>query len=280
MDHPEWQNRQDTIEIGVDGRRFECAYIDAGSGQPVTLFLHGIPTWSFLYRDVIESVEHALVPDLPGYGFTEPVTAGGYDRSVRVMEHAARSLLDALDIESAQVVGHDLGGSAALRLAVHTEMVERLVLSNAGCYDSWPVEFIHEQGLPATARDWTREDVEEKLSYVFSTGTYDEERATDTFVDGMLAPFLDPDTPVTRLARNAVATNTNHTTSLTPYLDEITAPTLLLWGADDVLQPTRWADRLAEDIPTAQPEYLDGAYHWVMQDRPAAYAEAIEEFLE
>lgn len=280
MDHADWHASQETVEITIDGRRFECAYVEEGSGRPVTIFLHGIPTWSFLYRDVIGGVNHAVVPDLPGYGYTKPVTAGGYDRSVRVMELAVRGLLDALAVETAQVVGHDLGGSAALRLAVNTDRVERLVLSNAGCYDSWPVEFIHEQGLPATARDWTREEVEEKLSYVFSTGTYAEERATDTFVDGMLAPFLDPDTPVTRLARNAVSTNTNHTTALTPYLDEITAPTLLLWGADDVLQPTAWADRLANDIPTAQSQYLDEAYHWVMQDQPAAYAEAIREFLE
>ncbi len=280
MDHADWRRRQDTVEIVVDGRRFECAYVEEGSGEPVTIFLHGIPTWSFLFRDVIDTVEHAIVPDLPGYGYTNPVKPGGYDRSVRVMEQATRNLLDALDVETAQIVGHDLGGSAALRVAVHTERVERLVLSNAACYDSWPVEFIHEQGLPANARDWTREDVEEKLSTVFATGTYDEDRATDTFIDGMLAPFLDPDTPVTRLARNAVSTNTNHTTALTPYLDEITAPTLLLWGADDVLQPTAWADRLVDDIPTAQPEYLADAYHWVMQDRPAAYADAIGKFLD
>lgn len=279
MDHNEWRGAQSTTEIQVDGHLFECTFLEDGEETPVTLFLHGIPTWSFLFRDVYDAVGHALIPDLPGYGYTQPADAGGYDRSVRVMEQAAIALLDDRGCDTAQVVGHDLGGSAALRLAVNTDRVERLVLSNAGCYDSWPVEFIHEQGLPAPARDWTRETLEDKLTPIFSSGTYDDARATDQFVEGMLAPFLDPAHPVTRLARNAVSTNTNHTLELTPHLGKIDAPTWLLWGGDDILQSTEWADRLYDDIPTAQREYLDEAFHWVMQDRPTAYAAALDRFL-
>lgn len=275
MNHQEWYEHQSTVRTTVDCHEFDITYAEFGSGEPVTLFLHGIPTWSFLFREVHEAVEHAIIPDLPGYGFTEHVGPGGYDRSVRVMEEAASALLEALAIETAQVVGHDLGGSAALRLAVHTDRVERLVLSNAGCYDSWPVEFIHAQGQPDEARSWTRDDVEETLTYIFSSGTYDDERATETFVDGMLAPFLHPDHDVRRLARNAISTNTNHTLEISHQLDKIEAQTLLLWGGEDVLQPTDWADRLAEDIPDAERQYLDRAYHWVMQDRPGAYREAL-----
>lgn len=280
MDHEAWRDRQQTAGITIDGHRFDCAYVDTGTGAPVTLFLHGIPTWGFLFRDVVGAVDRAVVPDLPGYGYTRHVGHGGYDRSVRVMEAAAVGLLDELGIETTQVVGHDLGGSAALRLAAHTDRVERLVLSNAGCYDSWPVEFIHRQGLPARAREWTRDDVEEKLAGVFSTGTYENERATGTFVNGMLAPFLDPAHDVTRLARDAIATNTNHTLEITPQLGDIDVPTLLLWGGEDVLQSTEWADRLAADLPRAETRYLEAAYHWVMQDRPTTYAEAVAEFLD
>lgn len=280
MDHTAWRDAQDSTHIQVDNHTFECTFFEAGDDSPVTLFLHGIPTWSFLFRDVYDAVGHAILPDLPGYGYTQHLDDGGFDRSVRVMEEAAIAFLDDRGYETAQVVGHDLGGSAALRLAVHTDRVERLVLSNAACYDSWPVEFIHEQGLPEPARDWTRDSLEEKLTPIFATGTYDDGRATDRFVDGMLAPFLDPAHPVTRLARNAVSTNTNHTLELTPQLGDIDAPTLLLWGGDDILQPTDWADRLYNDIPTAQREYLDNAFHWVMQDRPTAYADALNRFLE
>lgn len=277
MDHDEWRTRQTTVRIGVDRHEFDLAVAEFGTGSPATLFLHGIPTWGYLFREVYDAADHAIVPDFPGYGYTEHVGRGGYNRSVRVMEETAIALLDAFNVASANVVGHDLGGSAALRLAVHTDRVDRLVLSNVGCYDSWPVEFIHNQGLPSDARDWTRNDVEEKLDFVFGSGTYDDDNAA--FVAGMKAPFLDPDHDLTRLSRNAVSTNTNHTLEISAELDEIDAPTLLLWGGEDILQSTAWADRLAEDIPTTETTYLDRAYHWVMQDRPGAYRDALAEFL-
>lgn len=280
MDHTEWRDLQDSVRLPIDGHDFDLAYAAFGEGEPVTLFLHGIPTWSYLFQDAQQAVEHAVLPDFPGYGFTRKEGSSGYDRSIRVMAETVEALLDAIEVDSAQVVAHDLGGGAALRLAVHTDRVDKLVLSNAVCYDSWPVAFIHEQGLPGPAREWTRKEVAERLKTVFTEGVYDDEGATDEFVDGMLAPFLHDAHDVERLARNAIATNTNHTMELTPQLPAVDVPTLLLWGGEDVLQSTEWADRLAADLPNAETQYLDRAYHWVMQDRPDAYREALNAFLE
>jgi len=279
MNHTDWRDHQDSVRIEADGHTFDLAYAEFGEGGAPTLFLHGIPTWGFLFREVHEAVDHALVPDMPGYGYTEHHGEGGHDRSIRTMAAAMEALLDELGHDSVAVVGHDLGGAAALRLAVHTDLVDRLVLSNAACYDSWPVEFIHGLGLPAESREWTREDVEEKLDFAFAGGVYGDAEDYATFIEGMKAPFLDPDHPVTRLSRNAIATNTNHTTELTPHLPAIDVPTLLLWGGEDILQPTEWADRLAEDLQDTEKHYLDEAYHWVMADRPRAYREALGDFL-
>ena len=277
MDHTDWRDHQDTARIEADGHTFDLAYAEFGEGDP-TLFLHGIPTWGFLFREVHEAVDHAIVPDLPGYGYTEHLGEGGHDRSIRTMAAAAEALIDELGYDSVDVVGHDLGGGAALRLAVYTDLVDSLVLSNAACYDSWPVEFIHGLGLPGESREWTRDDVAEKLDFAFG-GVYGDAEDYVTFIEGMKAPFLDPDHDLARLSRNAVATNTNHTEELTPHLPEIEARTLLMWGGDDILQPTKWADRLAQDIPDTEEHHLDEAYHWVMADRPAAYREGHAEIL-
>lgn len=279
MDHTDWRARQDSARVDVDGHRFDLAYAEFGTGEPVTLFLHGIPTWGFLFGEVHDAAGHAVVPDFPGYGYTEHVGAGGYDRSIRTMAAATEALLDHLGQDAAQIVAHDLGGGAALRLAVNTDRVDRLVLSNAACYDSWPVEFIHGLGLPDESSEWTRADVEERLDFAFGSGVYGDAEDYTTFIEGMKAPFLDPDHAVTRLSRNAVATNTNHTTELTPQLPDVTVPTLLLWGGEDVLQGTEWADRLATDVPETDKRYLDRAYHWVMADRPDAYRAALSDFL-
>jgi pimeloyl-ACP methyl ester carboxylesterase len=276
MTHSDWLAAQESVRVGTDVHAFDVAYREEGSGGTATLFIHGIPTWGYLFREVYGAADHALVPDLAGYGYTEHVGEGEYDRSIRLQEKLLESFLDELGHDSVQIVAHDIGGGTALRFAAHDpDRVEKLVLSNAVCYDNWPVGFIHEQGDPEAARDWTADDVDEKLQFAFGDGTVDDD---PEFVDGMKAPFGEREPQA--LARDAISTNTNHTLEITHRIPDIDVPTLLLWGGEDILIPTEWADRLAADLPNVEKEYLDSAYHWVMQDQPEVYRSALEEFLD
>ena len=118
-----------------DGLRL--AHLDEGDGPPV-LFVHGEPTWSFLWRHVIGPVRDAgfrcLAPDLPGFGRSDkPVDVGWYtyDRHV----DALRSLCDELDLRAATIVVHDWGGPIGLRLAVEDpHRVARLVILDTGLF--------------------------------------------------------------------------------------------------------------------------------------------------
>lgn len=279
MTHTDWVAAQESVRVETTRHEFDVAYREAGSGDPVTVFLHGIPTWGYLFRDVYTAAGHAVVPDLAGYGYTEHVGPGGYDRSIRLQEELLETFLDERGHDSVQLVAHDIGGSTALRFAAHNpDRVEKLVFSNIGCYDNWPVPFIHGQGQPDEAREVTEADLDETLQFVFGDGTVGDDN--DAFVAGMKAPFLERDREPQALARNAVSTNTNHTLEVSHLIPDIDAPALLLWGADDVLVPTKWADKLAGDLPNAETEYLADAYHWVMQDRPDAYRTALEQFLD
>jgi pimeloyl-ACP methyl ester carboxylesterase len=281
MDHETWREAQSTVRVETRHHAFDVAYYEDGDvdgGSTPTLFLHGIPTWGFLFRNVCGATDHHLVPDLVGYGCTQHVGPGGYDRSIRVQERVVRSLLDSLGYDRVQVVAHDIGGGVALRLACHTDLVERLVLSNGICYDAWPTEFINDLANPYAAREWGRSDVESILDKDFAAGTYDPSDATEEFVEGMKAPYLERDRSYVALSRNASATNPNHTMELD--LAEVTAPTMLLWGEDDAEIGPQWADRLADDLPVEETVFLSEAKHWVMQDRPEAYREALSEFLD
>jgi pimeloyl-ACP methyl ester carboxylesterase len=282
LDHKQWRDKQDTVRIETDHHEFECSYFEEGSGEPVTLFVHGLPTWSFLFRNAYDAVDHAIIPDLVSYGYTKHLGPGGYDRDMKVQEQFLTNFLDKLGLDTVQIVAHDMGGGAALRFAVHNpDRVERLVLSNCPLYDNFPgSEEFHMRGLPYVAREWTREDLDEILESIFGDGTYKEERATKEFVEGMKAPFLERDRPLTDLSRIATTLNTNEAEEIAHLYDTVDCPTMLLWGDDDVLLPSKWADKLAEDMPNVQEKvYLDRAYHWLMQDRPNAYREAIERFM-
>ena len=119
----------------VEGLRL--AHIDEGEGAPV-IFVHGEPTWSFLWRKVIPPVREAgyrvVAPDLPGFGRSDkPVDLGwySYDRHTA----SVSALVEELDLHDATVVVHDWGGPIGLRVAVeHPERITRMVVLDTGLF--------------------------------------------------------------------------------------------------------------------------------------------------
>jgi haloalkane dehalogenase len=121
----------------------EMAYVDTGQGRPV-VFLHGNPTYSYLWRNVIPQVEplaRCLAPDLIGMGDSGKAPAGSY----RFVDHARYldAWFEALGIRDAVLVGHDWGGALAFYWAQrHPERVRGLVYMETIVmpltWDDWP----------------------------------------------------------------------------------------------------------------------------------------------
>jgi pimeloyl-ACP methyl ester carboxylesterase len=274
MDHHEWSDGQDELAVTVDGHDLTAAYREFDGGdEPSIVFVHGIPTWSYLWRDIapeIGSDHHVIVPDLVGYGNSS--MEDGFDRSVRAQEQVLDQLIDELTDGEVVLAAHDIGGGVALRYAAHNpDRVAGLVMSNAVCYDSWPVEFISDLGLPETA-DAPVEQIESQIGGAFEAGVYDE--ADSEFVEGMVAPWLSEE-GTTSLARCAVSTNTNHTTELD--YEAIDTELLCLWGGEDTFQPIEYGQRLVDELDGEMIELA--AYHWLPYDRSAEYVEHFQAFL-
>jgi pimeloyl-ACP methyl ester carboxylesterase len=275
LTYDEWTDTQDSATVTVDGHDIEMAYRDEGEGNPV-VFLHGIPTNSYLFREQFEAVaaeRRAVAPDMIGYGNSE--MTDGFDRSIRAQEVAVRDLIDQLGFETVDFVGHDLGGGVGLRYAARSPgAIDRLVLSNSVAYDSWPIQTITDLGLPETARETSVEELQGMLDGLFRQTLMGEDH-DEAFLDGMKTPWAS-ETGVTSVVRNASATNTSHTTEVDP--SNVTAETLLLWGTEDEFQPIRWAERLEGDIDDCELVGLE-ANHWVPEDRREAFTDHLTEFL-
>ena len=278
LDHELFHGLQKTAVLrGLGPLDLTMAYSDAGTGEPVVL-LHGIPTWSYLFHDVIPLLEphcRVLAPDLLGHGYSD--RRDRFDRSLTAQTAAVLALLDHLGIEQATFVGHDTGGGVALILGVeHRERVRRLVLTNVVAYDSWPIGDMIALSDPT----WSAKAPAEVADFVASglpDGIHNSERLTDSFRAGIIAPYSDREGQIS-LIRNASALNTNHTMALVDRHQEIAAPTLLLWGIHDPWQRISDAERLAEEIEGSRLERLE-ASHWVPQDAPIEFADAVIDFL-
>lgn len=273
MNWCDFQARQKVTEIGP---RF-LSYIGEGDGEPVIL-LHGIPTWSFLFRDLISSLANerrVLAPDLLGFGYSDKRDC--FDRSIGRQAEAVIAWMDALGLGRADVVGHDIGGGVALRLAVlHSKRVARLCLMNCVCYDSWPIEMMLQLGHPEARRKMSASALIMLLRQALKQGFAIS--PDDEFLDGLLAPYT-TEVGKTSLIRNAAALNTNLTTEITHLLPRVSAPTLILWGQDDGFQLPKYGKWLAADIPGAKLKQLPKAKHFVMIDAHENVARLLEDFL-
>jgi haloalkane dehalogenase len=276
--HEIFRRSQAKVTVSGPGELdLEMRFTDVGEGSPV-LLLHGIPTWSFLFHDVIPSLSakhRVIAPDLLGHGYSDRRDC--FDRSLTAQRDAILNLLDRLEIERISFVGHDTGGGVALMMAIENPTrVNRLILSNIVAFDSWPIDDMIALGNP----EWKEKTPTEITDFVvsgLSDGIHNSERLTDEFRDGIVAPYCDELGKVS-LIRNASSLNTNHTTALVDRHSHIKAPTLMLWGVHDPWQKIADGERLASQIPDSRLERIE-ASHWIPWDAPDEFSAGVLDFL-
>ena len=279
LDHQAFRSRQKMIELeGVVDFPVQIAYTDIGEGEPIVL-LHGIPTWSYLYNDVMPQLAEqyrVIAPDFLGHGWSD--RRDRFDRSLVTQAKMILRFLDALELDQVNLVGHDTGGGVSLILAIEApNRIDRLILANIVAYDSWPIDDMLMLGHPL----WKHKSNQEIIEYLqegLADGIARSERLTALFQAGIVAPYADDEGKIS-LIRNAAALNTNHTMALIDRHSAISAPTLLLWGVDDPWQRIEDGERLAQEIPNAQLVRVKNASHWIPQDAPNEFAQEALAFL-
>ena len=263
-----------------DGLRMH--YLDEGEGDPV-LLLHGEPTWSFLWRKIIPPIaarRRVIAPDLIGFGRSDKPTEIGwysYDRHVASIER----LVVELGLERLTVVVHDWGGPIGLRVAVENDArVDRLVILDTGISAGRPPSEMWLRFRAVVREVGGDLDIGRLVEAGTAQGLADDVRAAYD------APFPTAESKAGALAfPELVPTEPDHpsTAAMNRVRDALVSwekPALVVWGADDSVLPVRVAERFVETIPGATgPELVDGASHFLQEDRPAEVAAHILGFL-
>jgi haloalkane dehalogenase len=116
---------------------FRYHYLDEGAGE-VVVAVHGNPTWSFYYRDLVKNLRdgyRVVVPDHMGCGFSDKPGDGEYEYSLEQRIDDFSSLMDDLGLQDVNLVVHDWGGMIGLGWAVRNpDRVKRLVILNTAAF--------------------------------------------------------------------------------------------------------------------------------------------------
>ena len=251
----------------LDGLRL--AHLDVGDGAPV-VFMHGEPTWSFLWRKVIPPVREAgyrcIAPDLPGFGRSDkPVDLDwySYDRHFE----AVAELFERLDLRDATVVVHDWGGPIGLRVAVeHPDRVARMAILDTGLFtghqkmtDAWIafrnfVERTEDLPVGFLVRGACKRDPGDDV-----IAAYDAPFPSAASKAGARAfPLIVPISP----QMNGAGTGQH-------VLEALSAdrrPKLIIWGEADPILPLDVGWRFARAIGAQIDHVIPGAGHFVQED--------------
>ncbi len=279
----------------LDGLRYH--YLDEGEvrqgGEPVVM-LHGNPTWSFYYRDLIGKLRdrhRVIAPDHIGCGFSDKPGDDRYEYSLRQRVDDVEALLDALvPEERVTLVLHDWGGMIGMGWAVrHPERVGRIVLFNTAAF-----HLPRTKKLP-TSLWWVRNTIVAAFLVrrfnAFSRGAAwaccTRARLTKEVRDAYCAPYDSWDNRIATLRfvqdiplspqDRSYATVSEVESKLGLFAE---TPVLICWGDRDFVFDHHFLAEWRRRLPQAEVHRFHDSGHYVLEDAKAEILPLVDRFLE
>ncbi|WP_339380958.1 alpha/beta fold hydrolase [Nocardia jejuensis] len=270
----------DSRFVDIDGHTVH--FVDEGSG-PTLLFLHGNPTWSFLWREVITALREdfrCVALDYPGFGLSTPKT--GYRYLPEEHAEVVSGFVDALALEGVTLVGQDWGGLIGLAVAQRRPGVfARFVLANTW---AWPVNgvlhfeaFGHIIGNPAS-RFLVRQF--NLLVNAFIPTGHRRRKPTEAEMDHYRRALN------TAERRQASAVLPGRVLASREFFTEVEAKlpdiahlsTLIVWGDADIAFRPQERERLEATFTDHTTVIVEGAGTYVESDAPEEFITAIRDW--
>jgi pimeloyl-ACP methyl ester carboxylesterase len=255
-------------------------YTESGSG-PVALFVHGVLLNRHLWRHQLaqlSDLRRCIAVDLLAHGDTE--IAPDQDVSVTANAKMLLEFLDALAVEQVDLVGNDSGGGISqIFAALNPSRVRTLTLTNCDTHDNWPPEAFKPflamaaaGGLRGALDTMLRDKNFYRSAQALGPAYEHPEKLADETIEAYLRPLVSSEQRTADLQRFLGAFDCKHTVAIEAQLKKLQAPTLIVWGTDDVYFDVQWARWLAKTIPgTRRSVELKGARIFFPEERAAEF---------
>lgn len=277
--------------LRIDGLNYH--YLDEGDGPPVVM-LHGNPTWSFYYREMVKALSPAyrcIVPDHIGCGLSDKPSPHHYEYRLKRRVDDLGRLIDHLKPEQKlTLMVHDWGGMIGMAYAVrHPERIARLIITNTAGFLKpaqkrlpvrlWLIRNLAPFAVPAV--------LGLNLFAVGAVHMAPFHRLSNDVKHGLVAPYNSPRNRIATLKfvqdiplrpgdpsyETAKATDDGlHTLNGLPML--------ICWGKYDFVFDTDYMDEWRRRFPAAEAHLFEDAGHYLLEDKPVEVAALARDFLE
>ncbi|MFE3789745.1 alpha/beta fold hydrolase [Streptomyces goshikiensis] len=267
-------------------------YREAGpSDAPAVVLLHGFPTSSFMFRDLIPALAdryHVIAPDHLGFGLSDAPPADAFDYTFDALADLTAELLDGLGLTRYAIYVQDYGAPVGWRLALaRPGAVTAIITQNGNGYDAGFVE-----SFWAPIREYQREQSAENearmrdaltlegIKWQYVTGVPDESVISPDTWHHDHALVSRPGNDLIQLALfRDYASNSPLYPKLHTYLRTHRPPVLAVWGRGDLIFGPDGARAFADDVPDAEIHLLDGG-HFLLESAGSAVAALTHDFLD
>lgn len=236
-------------------------FIEEGSGEPLML-LHGLFGALSNFQDLIEHFRtqyRVIVPMLPLFELDI------FHTTVSGLEKYVNRFIEALGYSGIHLLGNSLGGHVALvHILKHSERIKSLTLTgSSGLFENGMGDSYPKRG--------DKEYIRNKTELTF----YDPKMATDELVNEVFEITNNrlKVIKIISLAKSAIRNN------LGEELNQITQPTLLIWGKNDTITPPFVAEEFHKLIPHSELHFIDKCGHAPMMEVPGEFNRILEAFL-
>ena len=276
--------------MNIDGLQYH--YVDEGSGEPIVM-VHGNPTWSFYYRELIKSLSgryRTIAPDHIGCGLSDKPDSKTYDYKFKSRVDDLETLIENLKPkEKITLVLHDWGGFIGMAYALrHPERMGPIVLMNTAAFlpptgkpiptalklirSLKPLATLAVQGFNLFARGALFKNSHKGLSKDVKAG--------------LIAPYNCWKNRVATLkfVQDIHLTENNPTYGLVKTLDQnlklfLNIPMLICWGEHDFVFDLDYLGEWQRRFPAAEVHRFADAGHYVLEDAPEEIIPLVDDFL-
>ncbi|MEO8351333.1 MAG: alpha/beta hydrolase [Chthoniobacteraceae bacterium] len=268
----------------------EVFYREAGSADsPVLLMLHGFPSSSFYFRNLIPLVAdkyHVLAPDYPGFGHSDAPEVDRFDYSFDHLAGVVRRFLAAKGITRCVIFMQDYGGPIGMRLATQDpDLIAGLVFQNANVYEEglshrfFLKRPLWEKRTGATEAPVLRNMEPAAIKDLYLKGARNPERLSPDGWTMDTALIQRPGNKVIQLELQAdYGSNLLLYPEWQAYLRMCRPPTLVVWGKGDPVFGPKGAESFLNDVPDAEVHLLDTG-HFALEEDANAVAGFLHAFL-
>jgi haloalkane dehalogenase len=260
-------------------------YVDEGSGDPLVI-LHGNPSWSFLFRNIIRELSatnRTIAPDHLGFGLSDK--PGSFHYRLETHIDNFEEFMNSLNLESVSLMMHDWGGPVAMGYAErYPEKIKRLIITNTAAFTVHKIPF----RLKLCRIPVVGEFIVKNLNIFakFATSMTTVKPMPERIKSAYLFPFptIESRTAIFRFVEDIPLWPEDNSYELLVQLEHSLwffreHPVCIIWGMKDWCFTKKFLKRWLEFYPDAEVHKLRRAGHFLFEDKPDEINEILKKFL-